>query len=73
MAEKIAKMNVMHGVDNFKIAIQAVFIQCNCVFRMLLETFRVIVRFTGEMLARNWDCRNLELKCQEIFGTYHNK
>jgi hypothetical protein len=35
MGEKIANMNVMHGVDNFKIAIQAVFSQS--VFRMLLK------------------------------------
>jgi hypothetical protein len=27
----------------------------------------------GETLAGNWDCRNLELKYQGIFGTYHNK
>jgi len=46
MVERIANMNVMHGVDDFRIAIQAVFIQCNCVLRMLLEIFRVIVRFT---------------------------
>jgi hypothetical protein len=39
-------MNVMHGVDNFKIAIQAVFSQFNCVCRIPLKACDVIVRVT---------------------------
>jgi len=44
--EKIANMNVMHCVDNFKIALQAVFGQCNCVFRIPLKACDVIFTVT---------------------------
>jgi hypothetical protein len=53
MVEKIADMNVMRGVDNSKMAIQAVFIQCNCVFRILLKACDIIVRVTW----RNVGCK----------------